>query len=112
MADIESKICTKCGELKTIDKFYKYLDPNTNTHKYKPSCIECKRNYDIKKRNELYSGSPEHQKMKGAIRKLSQEEFDEIKEKVKNGCSISDLSRLVGCTHATAKKYLENNLFN
>jgi hypothetical protein len=112
MTDIESKSCTKCGELKTFDKFYKYLDSVSYTIVYKAICIECRHKYDAERRNKLYGDIPEHQKMKGAIRKLSQEEFDAIKEKVKNGCSISDLARSINCTRVTAKKYLENNLFN
>jgi hypothetical protein len=120
MAEETLKFCNKCQLSKPLTDFYikkrpTYID-------YYPDCKSCTNIIRQKKAKQLKEQKlaelqPRkidilHREIRGAIGNLSDEQFKLACEMVKNGCSVSKLSRFIDCCPITAKKYVDMGLFN
>ncbi len=120
MAEETLKFCNKCQLSKPLTDFYikkrpTYID-------YSAICKICTgiiKREKTKQLKELKLAELQprkldilHREIKGAIGNLSDDQFKLACEMVKNGCSISKLSRFMDCCPITAKKYVDMGLFN
>jgi hypothetical protein len=97
------QICTKCNESKQMSEFSVYVDKRYSKTRVRKQCKTC-RDRDIE------YPAPE-KNLRGNIRQLSPEKYYEALEMLNSDISIYALSKFIGCSFVTAKKYLDNKSF-
>jgi hypothetical protein len=119
MAEETLKFCNKCHLNKPLTQFHIknrefYID-------YASMCKTCTSIYrkerslklkEYKITGILRQPINNYREVKGAIGNLTEEQFKTACEMVQNNCSIYKLAKFIDCCQATAKKYVEQGLFN
>ena len=117
MTEETLKFCHKCQLSKPLTDFYPkrrstYID-------YSAICKICTNDLKKQKNKQLKeiklankSVDINYKEVRGGIGDLAEDKFKLACEMVKNGCSVSKLSRFIDCCPITAKKYVDMGLFN
>jgi hypothetical protein len=119
MTEETLKFCNKCHLNKPLTQFHiknreSYVD-------YASICKTCTSIYrkerslklkEYKVTGILQQPVNNYREVKGAIGNLTEEQFKIACEMVQNNCSIYKLAKFIDCCQATAKKYVEQGLFN
>lgn len=104
------KICSRCNISKPCTDFYKFK--RNDAYRYYSFCKLCRSNQLKEKNEEEWKKIPAYKRLKGAIRNLTDDEFEEAKRLVASGINLTQLSHFVKCSRETAKRYVEAGVFS